>query len=180
MVFLKRQKNDQEGKGKWKRIGWGGDLCLVRRIERCVQTAQLYIHADCLKWKDVAMRTMPYSKCGPLFPMVYGGTQFNAKRECINAKHITNAIARMLTATQVDDTGFTSKSMRKGGPSTAKRAGLPRALQCQQSGHQGNAHKVYESDDDTDTESNQDLSKHEPLGGFQKDHLYRCLQMFGL
>jgi integrase len=180
MVFLKKQKNDQEGKGRWKRIGWGGDLCLVRRVERYLHEAQLYTHADCQKWKDVAMRTMPCAKCGPLFPMVYGGTRFNNKRERINAKHITNAIARMLTAAHVDDAGFTSKSMRKGGLSTAKRAGVPKALRCQQSGHQSNAHKVYESDDDTDTEGNQDLPKNEPPGGFRKEHLYRFSQMFGL
>ena len=47
--------------------------------------------------------------------MVYGGTRFNAQRERISSKHITNAIARMLTAAQVNDIRFTSKSMRKGG-----------------------------------------------------------------
>jgi len=92
--------------------------------------------------------------------MVYGGTRFNNKREHINTKHITNAIARMLTAAHVDYTEFASKSMRKGGLSTAKRAGVPKALWCQQSGHQSNAHKVYESDDDTDTEGNQNLPSH--------------------
>jgi len=112
--------------------------------------------------------------------MVYGGTRFNNKRERINAKHIINAIARMLIAAHVDDTGFTSKSMRKGGVSTAKRAGVPKALRCQRSGHQSNAHKVYESDDDTDTEGNQDLPKDEPPGGFRREHLYRFSQMFGL
>ena len=58
--------------------------------------------------------------------------------------------------------------MRTGGLSTAKRAGVPKALRCQQSGHQSNAHKVYESDDDTLTEGNLDLPKNEPPGGFRK------------
>ena len=49
MVFLKKQKNDQDGKGRWKRIGCGGDLCLVRRVERYLHEAQLYTHADCQK-----------------------------------------------------------------------------------------------------------------------------------
>ena len=57
MVFLKRQKNDQEGKGKWKRISWGGVLCPVNRIKRYLQSAQVYTLADCLKWQDLAMRT---------------------------------------------------------------------------------------------------------------------------
>jgi len=112
--------------------------------------------------------------------MVYGGTRIGAKHERISPKHITNAIARMLTAADVDDTGFTSKSMRKGGLSTAKRAGVPKILRCQQSGHQSNAHKTYESDDATDTEHNQDLPKHEPPGGFRKEHMYRFSQIFGL
>ena len=44
MVFLKKQKNDQEGKGRWKRIGWGGDLSLVRRVQRYLHEAQLHTH----------------------------------------------------------------------------------------------------------------------------------------
>jgi len=91
MVFLKRQKNDKEGKGRWKRIGWGGDVCLVRRVERYLHESHLHTHAECLKWKDVAMRTTPCDKCGPLFRMVYGGTRFNYKRGHINANHITNS-----------------------------------------------------------------------------------------
>jgi len=64
--------------------------------------------------EDIAMRTTPCTMYSALFEMVYGGTRFNTKRERISPKHITNAIARMLPAAQVDDTGFTSKSMRKG------------------------------------------------------------------
>ena len=75
----------------------------------------------------------------------------------------------MFKVGQVDDTGFISKSMRKGGLSTAKRAGVLRALRCQQSGHQSNLHKTYESDDDTNTEGNQDLPKHG--GGFRKENM---------
>ena len=83
-------------------------------MERYLHEAQLYTHEDCKKWKDVAMRATLCGKRGLLFPMVYGSTRFNNKRERINAKYITNAIARMLTAAHVDDAGFTSKSMRKG------------------------------------------------------------------
>jgi len=180
MIFVKRKKNDQEGKGRWKRICWGGPLCLVKRIESYLHWSNLHTNAACLKWKDVALRTLPCATCGPLFSMVYGGTRFYAQRERVSSKHITNAIARMLTIAQVDDVGFTSKSMRKGGLSTAKRAGVPKALRCQQSGHQSNAHKAYESDDSTDTEKNQDLPRCEPPGGFRTNHLYRFSQVFGL
>ena len=151
IVFVKKQKNDQEGKGRWKRIGWGGTLCLVKRIEIYLHWGNLLTHAACLEWKDVALRTTPCTTCGPLFPMVYGRTRFNVRRERISSKHITNVIARMLTTAQVNDVGFTSKSMRKGGLSTAKRAGVPRALRCHQSGQQS---KTYESDHSTDAESN--------------------------
>jgi len=175
-----KTKEHPEGKGQWKRIGWGGALCLVKRIETYLHWADLRKHTACLKWKDVALRTTPCTVCGPLFPMVYGGTLFNAKRERISSKYITNAIARMLTTSKVDDIGFTSKSVRKGSLSTAKRAGVPRALRCRQSGHQSNAHKSYESDDGTDTESNQDLPRCEPPGGFRQHHLYRFSQVFGL
>jgi hypothetical protein len=112
--------------------------------------------------------------------MVYGGTRINAKRDSITSKHATNAINRMLLAADIDDTGFTSKSMRKGGLSTAKRAGIPCALRCHQSGHRSNAHKAYESDDETDTEHNQDLPRHEPPGGFRTEHLYRSSKSFDL
>jgi len=172
MVFVKRQKNDQEGKGRWKRIGWGGTLCVVRQIQTYLHCSNLHTHAACLKWKDVALRTIPFTTCGPLVPMVYCGTWFNAKRERISSKHITSAIARMSTTAQVDDVGFTSKSMRKGSLSTAKRPGMPRALRCHKSGYQSNAHKTYESDDSTDTENNQDLPQCEPPGGFRTNHLY--------
>jgi len=82
--------------------------------------------------------------------MKSGTVYDSANRERITSKHITNAIARMLTTSEVDDMGFTSKSMRKGGLSTAKRTGVSRALRCRQSGHQSNAHKSYESDNGTD------------------------------
>ena len=169
------QKTKERSGRKWTmEKNWlGGTLCLLKRIETYLHWANLRTHAACLKWKDVALRTTPCTTCGPLFPMVYGGTRlFNAQRERISSKHITNAIARMLTVVQVDNIGFTSKSMRKGGLSTAKRAGVPKALRCQQRGHQSNAHKTYESDDSTDTENNQDLPRCEPPGGFRTNHLY--------
>jgi len=112
--------------------------------------------------------------------MKSGTVHDSANRERISSKHITDAIAMMLTTSQVDDMGFTSKSMRKGGLSTAKRTGVPRALRCRQSGHQSNAHKSYESDDGTDTESNQDSPRCDPPGGLRQYHLYRFSQVFGL
>ena len=49
MVILEMKKNDQEGKARWKRIGWGGDLSLVRRVQRYLHEAQLHTHTDCEK-----------------------------------------------------------------------------------------------------------------------------------
>ena len=128
MVFVIRQKNDQEGKGRWKRIGLGGLLCVVKRIESYLHWANLHKSTACLKWKDVALRTSPCPTCGPLFPMVYGGTRFNAQRERISSKYITSAIARMLTVAQVDDIGFTSKINAKGRPLHNQKGGRAKGL----------------------------------------------------
>jgi len=43
------------------------------RMERYMHRANLHIHAVCLKWKDVALRTTPCATCGPFLAMVYGG-----------------------------------------------------------------------------------------------------------
>ena len=59
---------------------------------------------------------------------------------------ISKVITALLLQAGIDDTGFTSKSMRKGGLSTAKRAGIPAALRKEQSNHVSRAHKVYEYD----------------------------------
>ena len=112
--------------------------------------------------------------------MKSGTVYDSANRERITSKHITNAIARMLTTSEIDYMGFTSKSMRKGGLLTVKRTGVSRALRCRQGGHQSNAHKSYESDDGTDTESNQDSPRCEPPGEFRQYHLYRFSQVFRL
>jgi len=45
---------------------------------------------------------------------------------------------------------------------------------------QSDAHKVYENDSNTETESNQDLPREEPPGGSRKEHLYRFSQFFDL
>jgi len=55
----------------------GGDLSLVRRVHRYLHEAQLHTHTDCQKLKDVAIRTTPCDKFGPLFPLVYGSTRVN-------------------------------------------------------------------------------------------------------
>jgi len=75
----------------------------------------------------------------------------------------------MLTAAHVDDTEFTSKSMRraKGLTVPAKRTPQHRAQGLRQCNNK-------------DTEGNQDPVKDEPPGGFQREHLYRFSQMFGL
>ena len=71
----------------------GGDLSLVRRVHRYLHEAQLHTHTDCQKLKDVAMRTTPCDKFGPLFPLVYGSTHFN-KQNANATTPSTKAIAR--------------------------------------------------------------------------------------
>jgi len=85
-VFIKRQKNDQEGKGRSKRIGWGGTLCLVKRIETYLHWGNLHPHAACLKWKDVALRTTPVLRAVRFFQwyMVVLGSTPNANASAPN------------------------------------------------------------------------------------------------
>ena len=109
--------------------------------------------------------------------MKSGTVHDSANRERISSKYITDAIAMMLTTSQVDDT---SKSMRKGGLSTGKRTGLPRALRCRQSGQEKQRTSVVRKRNGTDTESNQDSQRCDPPEGLHQYHLYRFSQMFGL
>ena len=74
---------------------------------------------------------------------------------------------------------YTSKSMRQGGLSTAKRAGIPKALRMAQSGHRSQAHKVYESDSSSGDEA-PGVPRAAPQGGWKLEDLYQFSRQFGL
>ena len=79
--------------------------------------------------------------------------------------------------------GFTAKSMRRGGLSTAKRAGIPAALRREQSGHKSSSNEVYESPTDSDEdeiEGVSDLPVARPAGGWRPEHLYCFARAFAL
>lgn len=181
LVYVKRQKNDPEGQGAFKRFAFGERMCLVRRMEKYMELAGLRVQPGCLKWKDPSQRGAPCVTCGRLFPAMPGGNRVRGNGQEGVTKHtLGKALTRVLRATDIDDTGFTSKSMRKGGLSTAKRAGIPAALRKRQSNHKSGAHKIYESATDTDEEGMPDIPRTEPLHGYRTEHLYRFSKSFSL
>ena len=181
LVYVKRQKNDPEGQGAFKRFAFGERMCLVRRMDKYMELAGLRVQPGCLKWKDPSQRGAPCVTCGRLFPAMPGGNRVRGNGQEGVTKHtLGKALTRVLRATDIDDTGFTSKSMRKGGLSTAKRAGIPAALRKRQSNHKSGAHKIYESATDTDEEGMPDLPRTEPLHGYRTEHLYRFSKSFSL
>ena len=90
------------------------------------------------------------------------------------------AISALLQQVGVPVVGLSSKSMRKGGLSAAKRAGIPADLRRAQSGHKSNAHTVYESESDTDDEQCPLDLQVRPRGGWTVSQLYHFSRSFGL
>jgi len=81
------------------------------------------------------MRTTPCDKCGLLFPMVYGSTRFNTQ----NANTSTPSTSQVqLHECWLRHTWMTQNSH-------PNQWDVPKAWQCQQSGHHSTAHKVYDS-----------------------------------
>jgi len=143
-----------------------------------MQMAQLTVHQDCAKGKDKNMRRTPCDLCGRLFPLVPGGQRAAQPGVAkLSKSTISKVITALLLQAGIDDTGFTSKSMRKGGLSTAKCAGIPAALRKEQSNHVSRAHKVYEYDGETDNDAIPDIPRQKP---FSTEDLYRFSRVFGL
>jgi hypothetical protein len=72
-----------------------------------------------------------------------------------------------------------SKSMCRGGLSTAKRAGVCKTLRMTQSGHRSKAHAVYESDSSSGEDA-VGVSRTMPRGGWRVEDLYHFSREFGL
>ena len=184
-LYVRRQKNDQHAKGMFKRFAFGNNhsTCLPSRVEAWIQRAGLSVHPDCAKWKSSAARAHPCMLCGKLFPSFNGDRLRSAlavNGNKMSKRMIGEAISTLLQRIGVSIAGFSSKSMRKGGLSAAKRAGIPADLRCAQSGHKSKAHTVYESDSDTDDEQCPIDLKVRPKGGWNASHLYHFSRSFGL
>ena len=96
------------------------------------------------------------------------------------SKHTVGvAVTNLLDRIQADHKHCTSKSMWRGGLSTAKRAGIPKALRMAQSGHRSQAHKAYESDSSSGDEA-PGVPRAALQGGWRLEDLYQFSRQFGL
>lgn len=189
-AYIKRQKNDQSGLGMFKRFAYGSapHLCIPSRMKQYMWRMGLQRSPQCAKWSgDVGARSRPCQFCGRLFrKMVRCGTRAVVKTAIphdLGRDTVQSALLGLLTLTGALAAGFTGKAMRRGGLSTAKRAGIPPALRREQSGHRSLAHTRYESSSEDDAEGeggSLDLPVDRPQGGWQVQHLYRFSQAFGL
>ena len=104
--------------------------------------------------------------CGRLFRALSGPHHLQHHRPQLSKQSVGEALNRLLAQSSFEVAGFTSKSLRKGGLSTAKRAVLPAPLRKLQSGHRSAAHKVYESGSDTDEDRMPDVPRQDPRAGW--------------
>jgi len=185
VVYVRRQKNDQHAKGMLKRFAYSDNHCtsIPHRVCLWKQQAGLQVHPRCTKWANESERAKPCGLCGKLFPSFRGprlGSALAANGNKMSKDAVGDALAFLLTTINVPVAGFSSKSMRRGGLSQAKRAGIPAEVRRLQSGHKSNANKVYESDEDTDEERCDPALRVRPRNGWQPEHIYHVSRAFGL
>ena len=174
-LYIKRQKNDPTMRGMWVRFAYGAreGACVVAKVESWLRAAGIRPHPHCMKWKDARQRSAPCELCGRLFRALSGAHHLKRDRPQLSKQSVGDALNRLLEQSSFEVAGFTSKSLRKGGLSTAKRAGLPAPLRKLHSGHKSAAHKVYESGSDTDEDRMKDVPRLEPRAGWSLRDLYR-------
>ena len=93
---------------------------------------------------------MPCLKCGRLFRKFAGYGLQRKGAHATSKSAVNTAITRLLHCVGEDALAYTSKSMRKGGLTAAKKAGIPEDLRRAQSGHAGRSDRVYEIDSSPD------------------------------
>jgi hypothetical protein len=157
------------------------ELWLVNKMRLYLDHPGLHIQSDCRKWTQSGGAGVKCAKCGPLFPvMPYGRpTTDPATRLPLNKRSVGKALTVLLDEIGADHRACSTKSMRRGGLSTAKRAGIPKALRMVQSGHRSKDHTVYESDSSSG-EDTVGVSRSMPRGGWRVEDLYHFSRQFGL
>jgi hypothetical protein len=88
-------------------------------------------------------------------------------------------LVTVLDAIGADHRGCSTKNMRRGGLSTAKRAGICKSLRMAQSGHRSKAHAAYESDSSSGEDA-VGVPRTMPRGGWRPEDLYHFGRQFGL
>ena len=92
---------------------------------------------------------------------------------------VVKTLSNVLDVTNTHHPGGSTKSMRRGGLSTAKRVGICKSLWMTQSGHQSKPHTIYESDSSSG-EDDPGVPRAMPRGGWRVEDLYSFSRQFGL
>ena len=159
--------------------GAGEGACVIAKVEGWMRLAGLAVHPSCRKWTGERRSADPCHLCGRLFRRMHNNSTVDGNPASgLSKRAVQEALNRRLRDAYLPTAGFTTKSFRKGGLSTAKRAGLPRALRMIQSGHRSDAHKVYESGSDTDDDLLPGVPRVEPRGGWAVEDLYQFSRCF--
>ncbi len=153
----------------------------MRKVRLYLDSAGLSIQPGCRKWAQPGGADVKCDVCGPLFPaMPYGRpTADPAVRLPLNKGSVAKAMTSLLDAIGADHRAYSTKSMRRGGLSTAKRAGVCKTLRMAQSGHRSKAHAVYESDSSSGEDA-VGVPRTMPRGGWRTEDLYHFRRQFGL
>ena len=178
---IRVQKNSLTPKSKKFAYGDAPGSCIVRKMQLYVQRAGLQVQPGCQKWASPQGAGVKCQLCGPLFPALPFGrpTTVPGLRQGLSKHTVGAAVTDLLERIQADHKHCTSKSMRRGGLSTAKRAGIPKTLRMAQSGHRSQAHKVYESDSSSGDEA-PGVPRAAPQEGWRLEDLYHFSRQFGL
>ena len=167
-----------------KRFAFGAEKarCVIAMGNAWINIAGLQTHPDCSKWTLHGDRSAPCALCGRLF------RKFNNHGPQMRGAHgtsksaVSTAITRMLTCINEDPTAFQGKSLRKGGLTAAKKAGIPEELRRKQSGHASAANRIYEQGASSEGEDGEDAATapiiQKPPGGWSLADLYRFSKVF--
>ena len=176
------QKNGQPPMLKRFAFGAVRTRCVIAMGNEWIRIAGLQTHPECRKWALDGDRSAPCKLCGKLF------RKFNNHGPQLRGAHSTSksavstAITKLLTCINEDPTAYQGKSLRKGGLTAAKKAGIPEELRRKQSGHTSAANRIYEKGMTSEEEDVEDAVVappiQKPLGGWSLADLYRFSKVF--
>ena len=132
-VCVPKQKQDREGKGMVARIAPG---VLAGKLRKWMSDMGLAVSPDCEKLQPGANPERSCRFCPPLFPKRQDKRIGEDGRIlAISRQDVTDAV-RLAVKLIGDSTDHISgRSMRRGGITTARQAGVPEDVVFRQSGH---------------------------------------------
>ena len=168
-----------------KRFAYGAapQYCIIAMSLEYFAMAKLQVHPDCTKWQTSEGRHLPCLKCGRLFRKFVGHGIQRRGLHATSKTAVSLAISKLLQCVGEDAFAYTGKSMRKGGLTAAKKAGIPEDLRRAQSGHAGCSNRIYEMDSSPDEDAISPLLHdgpimQEPRGGWSVPHKYLFSRVF--